>query len=82
MKKQRLNIDYAQMRRAAGYGQYKIVVAYTYEDQSHEYSYHSTDSELFDWQNDETDLEKITNTVLSAVGGRRRVKADIKNYID
>lgn len=62
-----ITIKSIEMYRGNGYGQYKIVVEFTYDGESHKVSIHSTDSQL--WDND----EKTPEMLLNHIGGEDRL---------
>jgi protein-disulfide isomerase len=56
-----------EMARGNGYGQYKIVVEFSFEGESYKKSFHTTDSELWD------DDAKTSEMLLDHIGGEQRL---------
>jgi hypothetical protein len=62
-----LKIVSIDMVRGSGYGQYSIIVHFTYEMVKYKKSFHTTDSELWDSE------EKTSETLLNHIGGESRL---------
>lgn len=63
----KISIKSIDMVRGNGYGQYSIVTEFTFEGESFQKSFHTTDSKL--WDND----EKTPEMLLAYIGGEERL---------